>query len=149
MSKKSQANGFAIGEIVFILLPFIVMTIIYVYENKLITILKEPEWSLASSVMFGQSIIKIIHCMTRNSFMEKKTIYEYNLGAALAIFIVLGLVPSLIVLSLIFISNNTPEWLIVFQIILFITALIVFTTINRLQVQLEEEVEEKTKKQID
>lgn len=141
MKKSSQATGYAIGEISFIILPFIVMIIIYIYLNKLNNILYEPEWSLASSVMFGQSIIKMIHAINNGTKGKKVHLKSYNIGAMISLLIVIGLIPSLIVLSLIFTSKEIPNWLMIMQIIYFIFAITIFTIANVMQIKFEEDNE--------
>jgi hypothetical protein len=147
MNKESQKMSYAFGELLFIFLPFLVMAIIYFYKNKINTILYEPEWSLAASVMFGQSIIKFIHILTKKRAGKTMTVKTYNLGAGLSAIMVLGLVPTLISLSLIFTSELVPDWLMITQIILFVLATIVFSAINMLQIDIEEEEEEKIERQ--
>lgn len=138
--KKSDSTAYAIGEMLFILLPFIVMLIIYTYENKLSSIIYEPEWSLASSVMFGQSVIKFIHTITKSASKKgNRKFFSYTIGTIFSVLIVLGLVPSLIILALVFISKEPQLWLITLQIIYFFLASIVFTCINILHISIEED----------
>jgi hypothetical protein len=127
--KDDESIAYAIGEISFIFLPFIVMIIIFSFKENLGNILNQPEWSLAASVMFGQSIIKLIY-----SIRKSRGVYFYRLGAVISLLVILGLVPSLTVLSLIFISTIVPLWLIVLQMILFIISAILFFGANAIQV---------------
>ena len=87
--KNNQAYGFIIGELSFILLPFLVMTLIYIYKNNLNHLLKEPEWSLTASVLFGQSIIKLIHTIIKAG-KDGKAIKHYNVGAFISLLILFG-----------------------------------------------------------
>ena len=139
---KSQAFGYAIGELCFVFLPFIVMVIVFCYKADFSKIFKEAEWSLAASVMFGQSIIKLMHTITK--YNGGKKILSYNVGAILAVIISFGLVPSLTSLALIYNSDKISYGLVCFQIILFILAVIVFYLVNRYNVESEED-EEKNK----
>lgn len=134
---ESQSWGFALGEICFILLPFVVMLIILLYQGKITEIFNKPEWSFASSVMFGQTIIKLIHSIGKKR--ENYVVYQYNAGAFIAAIIVLGLVPSLILLALLFTTLIVPLWIIISQLVIFVLALILFTTINLMIIKEEEE----------
>jgi hypothetical protein len=137
--KNSQVYAYVIGELAFIFMPFLVMTIIFAYKLKLDEMLKEPEWSLASAVMFGQAIIKMYNGISKNKNNE---ILHYNVSALFALIMLFGLVPSLIVLSLIYNSTvDLPNWLIIVQIFLFILAVIVFSVVNKIHFEIEEENE--------
>lgn len=140
---ESQANAFALGEICFILLPFIVMILLFLYKNNIGQIFNEPEWSLAASVMFGQSIIKLIHMIGIPK--KSSSIYQYRLGTMVSIIILLGLVPSLIILALIYTSQEPLLWLNIMQVVLFVLAIILFYSVNYGVVQFEEEEKEKEK----
>ena len=112
---------------------------------RLNEILTEPEWSLASAVMFGQTIIKMYHGLSK---VDQKGIKHYNVSAMFSLIILFGLVPSLIILSLIYTAEcSLPNWVVFVQITLFILAIIVFSTINKLYVELEEEEYERLSNQ--
>ena len=136
--KPSQAGAFATGEFCFILLPFVVMALTFCYKQNMLIFLQQPEWSLASTVMFGQSIIKMIHYIGKQSHSGDTNIYQYRIGAVISVIILLGLVPSLTVLSLIFTSTIIPNWIILTQMILFILSSVIFFLANGLLASLED-----------
>jgi hypothetical protein len=81
-----------------------------------------PEISFATSVLFGLSTVKCVMAATKapNRQWEK-------FGAAVALLLVFGLVPTLTVLTFVLLSNHHPAvWLIVIQDFLFIFASYVF-----------------------
>ena len=140
--KDNQAWAYVIGELAFIFMPFLVMTIIFAYKMKLNQILTEPEWSLASAVMFGQSIIKMYHSLSKVN--PKGKVMHYNVSAMFSLVILFGLVPSLIILSLIYTTDcELPNWVVITQIILFILAVIVFSGVNKLHIEIEEDENER------
>ena len=49
----------ALSEMLFVLLPFIVIGITLAYRREFRTILFLPEWSIVSAVIVGQSIVKL------------------------------------------------------------------------------------------
>ena len=134
--KEKQVYGYLIGELSFILLPFLVMTLIYTDKNNLDRIFEEPSWSLTAAVLFGQSIIKMIHIVVKAS-MNGISIKHYNVGAFISLLILLGLVPSLVVLSLIYNHDIVPIWLIILQMIVFALSIISYCAISKLQVEEE------------
>jgi len=142
--KNTQSNAFALSELCFILLPFVVIIITFGFKENLIDIFKIPEWSLASSVMFGQTIIKVIYTIGKN-YGKGNYLPYYNTGAFVSLIILFGLAPSLTVLSLIFTINDVPIWLIVLQFILFILAIFIFYLVNTILILEEEEKEVKNK----
>lgn len=135
--KKVQVFGYIIGELCFIILPFLVMTLIFANEKNLSKIFDQPEWSLTAAVVFGQSIIRMIHTIIKVG--KKNNVYHYNVGALIALLILFGLVPSLIILALIYTSEVVALWHIITQMILFILSIIVFCLICKLQVEKEQE----------
>lgn len=135
--KESQVNSYAISELSFFLLPFVVMIVAFSIKKSLSDIFTHPEWSIASSIMFGQCITKTIYMLSK---LTGKVLH-YRIGLVLSLIIVFGLVPSLTILSLIFVTDIIPIWLCILQIALFIIASIVFFIINGLQITVEEEEE--------
>lgn len=135
--KASQTWGYLISELSFIFVPFLVMTIIFAYKMKLSQIFSEPEWSLASAVMFGQSIIKSYHGFSKASHPGR--ILHYNIAGMFSLIILFGLIPSLIILSIIYTAEyDLPLWVIILQIFLFILAVFVFSIINIISFEFEE-----------
>lgn len=135
--KNNQILGYIIGEFSFVILPFLVITLIHLYKGDIDHIFSSTEWSIVSAVIFGQSIIKLIHAIGK--VHKTKNIMHYNIGAIVSLIIVVGLVPCLILLALISISCCVPTWLQVIQIILFVLALVVFYFANWLYAFVEED----------
>jgi ABC-type polysaccharide transport system permease subunit len=99
--KNSQINAFAIlgAEFMFILLPFVVSGIVFSYKGDYSKMLGMHEWSLAASVLIGQSLVKFISGMLANR--DVYTAHWERVALAISFLIVAGLVPSLIILSLV------------------------------------------------
>ena len=49
-----------IPDIIFIFLPLIIISLVYLFSGSKSNIFYHAEWSFASSVLFGQSIVKLI-----------------------------------------------------------------------------------------
>lgn len=125
-AKNSQNKAFAIlgAEFMFILLPFIVSGIIFSYKGDYSKILGMHEWSLAASVLIGQSLVKFISGMLANKGVY--TAHWERVALAISFIIVAGLVPSLIVLSLVLVDGVHSRGLAIAQVGIFVLAVVVF-----------------------
>lgn len=128
--KKRLTQGLSISntdaslwaELLFTFLPFLITFIVLFYQGEILGLLFIPEWSLASAILSGQSIVKFIQSLLKYG-------KELNLGIVafiISTLIVILLAPSLIVLSLILISSEPVWWLAIAQIIFFSLSLISF-----------------------
>jgi hypothetical protein len=123
-SKESRAAiRETLSELLFILLPFVVLGLVFRYSNSGIKMLWHPELSIASTLLFGHAIVKFVCGVAR---------FEHRGLAALVttLGIVLGLAPPLTVLVLVQLleeSHKAPEqWLVVVQGLLLLGGLIYF-----------------------
>ncbi|TSJ46384.1 hypothetical protein [Fluviicola chungangensis] len=135
-NKKVQVFGYILGELSFIILPFLVMTLIFANEKNLSKIFEQPEWALTAAVVFGQSIIRLTHFIVKLG-KNGTDVYHYNVGALIALLILLGLVPSLIILALIYTSDTVQLWHIIIQMTLFVLSIVIFCFVCKLQVEQE------------
>jgi len=95
-----------LGDLLFIVLPLVVISIVDVSIGRsLFAIIETPELSFGSAVLFGQTIIKVF---------------------IIALIIVFGLVPSLVVLALLLSVNQIPYGLQLAQACMFALGVIVF-----------------------
>ncbi len=136
---RGEFRAYALGEILLILLPFLVLTIVFAFQQKLSVLLYQPEFSLTSSVISGQIIIKLIH-LTGKAQNKKSDVKVYSLGAFIAILIVFSLVPSLIFFSILATTSLVPQWIILLQILIFVATLYIFFAISMVQAEIEEDV---------
>jgi len=133
MPKEDQnTEGFwdALTGILFVMLPLTVLVIVRFYQGSTLWgLLGSPEWSFGSAILFGQSIIKSIHATAK----LRGNVMVERLKLLVAGLIVFGLVPSLVVLSLILIDSTPKNWLVILQILLFIIACLGFITTRCLE----------------
>jgi len=132
MRRKGSANSedslprLLVGpaaEFLFVLLPLCVLTIVFLANGKPVrSILASAEWSFGASILFGQGVIKLASGAIR--FGIKKG-WE-TLVLIISIAIVLGLVPSLTVLSQVLTNDNPGTGLIVGQLGLFVFGTLAF-----------------------
>jgi hypothetical protein len=111
------------AEIILTLLPFIVDAIVLAYKGELKNIFLIPEWSIASSVLMAQALLKFI------SFVLAYDPERVDRGKALlvsAVLIVICLGASLVILSLVIFIDKPTRGLAIAQIVLFFFGIILF-----------------------
>lgn len=118
-----QAAIYAIlGDLLFIVLPLVVISIVDVSVGRsLFAIIESPELSFGSAVLFGQTIIKVV-----SGFAHTKPSGAEQPVFIIALIIVFGLVPSLVVLALLLSVNPIPSGLQLAQAAIFALGVIVF-----------------------
>jgi hypothetical protein len=132
---KDTKNNFyvwsaVISELLFVLVPFLVLSLVFAYQDKgVVTFLSTPEWAFASALLFGQTIVKIVTATLETSGGRSEPIVE-RVGLVVSGLIVLGPIPSMVILALILIAGTPPIWLIITQIALFILSVAAFILIG-------------------
>lgn len=123
MSDKNHSEAWIIlfTEYLFIILPFIVIAIVKIYSSDLYGFLSAPDWSFASSILFGQLLVK----MVSGSLIHQKVRWQ-RVSFLIAIILVCGLIPSLTTLTLILVSNGESTFVVNTQLILFFLASALF-----------------------
>lgn len=111
-----------LGDLLFIVLPLVVISIVDVSIGRsLFAIIETPELSFGSAVLFGQAIIKVV-----SGFAYTKPTGAEQPVFIIALIIVFGLVPSLVVLALLLSVNPIPYGLQLAQVCIFALGVIVF-----------------------
>jgi hypothetical protein len=109
------------AELAFLLAPFVVIGLAYLYKPELKNILYTPYWSIASSVLIGQALIRCIIQLLQSKAHDPTISWE-RVTLIFSLLIVLGLIPSLLVLLLMMISTEPSMYLVVAQLVLFVFA---------------------------
>jgi len=123
---ESNADGekamwVAGAEILFVLLPFLVIAIILSYKRALFSIFLLPEWSIVSAVINGQSLVKFVSATTGRNGAHERVVF------AVAALLVLLLVPSLVILSIVLSVEHVTFPLAMTQCVMFIVSLVIFS----------------------
>lgn len=126
MTKQKRAGAYSIlgAEFLFILLPFVVSAIVFSYKGDYRHLLHMPEWSMAASLLIGQSLVRFV-----SGIIANKSVYEAywdRVALGLSFLIVVGLVPSLLVLALVLVSESTSLGLAIAQILSFAFGVVLF-----------------------
>ncbi len=113
------------AELMFILLPFLVSGIVFTYLGDVTKIFYLSEWSLAASILFGQSLIKFIIGIMKMDRRAKRVRSDI-ITFIISFVIIVGIVPSLLILSFVLTSENVSTALATSQIVLFIFGFLSF-----------------------
>ena len=114
-----------LSEYLFVLLPFVVIAIVKIYTSTFDEFLEAPDWSFASSILFGQLLVKLVS----GSIIKKEAQWQ-RVSLLITLIFVLGLVPCLIVLTLMLIDNGQSSFLIYMQVFLFVLSTLSFFFIS-------------------
>jgi hypothetical protein len=114
------------AELSFFILPFIVISIINLTKNDWTKLIQTGDWALASTLLFGQTIIKIIMGIASREHSFPHQLY----GLIVALIIVFGLVPSITILAIFHIYSNLSIGLVITQFVLLILAITIFLVLG-------------------
>ena len=110
------------SELLFTLLPIIILLIVSSYEYNLSAIFYNTEWSIISLILFGQTIVKFSSGISNSN--EK---VRWQLVAlVISLIIIFGLIPSSIILVINLLSETLSFSMYIAQIILFLISCITF-----------------------
>lgn len=124
--QERNANTLAIlvSEILFTILPLIVLAIVLAYSGRSYNIMFHPEWSFVATILFGQTLIKTIAATITKASVEH--VHWQRVVFIASALIVIGIVPSLIVLALILVADAPSIGLAITQFALCITSVVTF-----------------------
>jgi len=110
------------SELLFSLLPIIIIIIVRSYENEASEIFYNTEWSIISIILFGQSIVKF-----SSGIANSKENFRWQLVAlTISLIIVFGLLPASIILVLNLTSSSISLTMGIVQIIVFIISILTY-----------------------
>ena len=121
---ESEALAATASELLFILLPFVVIAVVLWSRDKLPEVTSRPDFPLAAALLFGQAVVKLISGAIKHGHARGPMV-----RLAVAAGIVFGLTPSLVVLVIDLLSA-TERGSSILHMILFGTALIYFVVFS-------------------
>jgi hypothetical protein len=149
---NSRSNSFAIAkvstELLFIVLPFIIVGIVLYYRGSTTHLLYIPEWAIAATVLQGQVLVKFI---TTLFVVSKEDGFNLDTARGSFIFTILltfCFVPTILVLVFVFLSEVPSFNLAILQIISFIVAVLVFFGVAFLLESVDFDAREKLGKKV-
>lgn len=123
------------SELIFTLLPIIILLIVRSYENDYSKIFYNSEWSIISIILFGQSIVKF-----SSGIANSKETFRWQLVAlVISLIIVFGLIPASIILVLNLTCSNKPLGMAILQLIMFIISVLSYYFIGAIGQKMLEE----------
>lgn len=114
--KKQRAYLTLTADYIFYLLPFIILLIIRLAQGEFFNLLIISDWSIASTIMYGQLIVKLSSALAATNRQKKipaVTLY-------LTVLVCLGLVVNVVVYVLMLIMANASIG--IAQLFLFVLA---------------------------
>jgi hypothetical protein len=115
---SESAKLAALSDLCFILLPFIVIFIVLAFSGRIRELLYIPEWSIATPVIVGQSISRIVSGALNRSVIREGIVF------LLCAVIVLLLVPSLIILGIVLEAPRITTAMAAAQMALFVLGIV-------------------------
>lgn len=104
MNEEFQSKLAVCSEILFILLPLIIICFFLFLQNRTDEILFQSDWTFATIIFFGQSIVKFI-----SGLLKSKREFKWQMiSIIISSIIVLGLIPSTVILIQL-LSTSTPN----------------------------------------
>lgn len=115
------ATTAVLPDALFVLVPLLVLAIVFVATGRgFKAIFASPEWSFGAAVLFGQALVKLVSAISVRGGVR------HNVTFLVALLIVFGVVPSMVVLSLVLLAEPPSLGLVWAQTIMFFVALAVF-----------------------
>lgn len=124
MSERGRIISGLAAEVAFAVLPLLVVLLVVVVHlgHSSSHFFSSPEWSFGAAILFGQSLVKFVSGIARGGAAATGPV-----ALAIALILVFGLVPSLVVLDMTLQSEGGAGlWLQVSQVILFSIAIFVY-----------------------
>lgn len=134
---KLEKNIFyvLISEIIFTILPLVVIVIIRSYQNQPKQIFYNTEWIMMAIILFGQSIVKF-----SSGISNSKRKFRWQLVALIITTIIsFGLIPSIVILIINLLATELNFTLYLFQVIFLIVSISTFIIIGYLGQKLMDE----------
>ncbi|MCI5207822.1 MAG: hypothetical protein D3910_03300 [Candidatus Electrothrix sp. ATG2] len=111
-----------VSEILFIVFPIFILAITHYSKGDFNLIISDYSWSFGSIVLFGQAIVKYISGLVR---CEEKIVWQ-KAALIISLLILIGLIPSTILLTAFLFLPHSWVGLGVIQLIYFLSGCIVY-----------------------
>lgn len=121
MSERNRILCGLAAEVIFTILPLLLVLMVLFHVHRAGRLFTFPEWSFGAAILFGQSLVKFVSGLLRGGAVAIGPVV-----LAVVSVIVLGLAPSLTVLTLTLLSLEQDtavgpaRWLQVVQVVLFV-----------------------------
>ena len=121
------------ADLLFILLPLIILALMFGLRGKLLQLLSSPEWSFVAAILCGQALVRFV-----SGIMADFKFQEQRVTMFVALLVVLGIMPSIVVLVLVLSevvaqepsASPLPLGLTYAQLISFVIAVVAFVVLG-------------------
>lgn len=129
MSKRSRIFAGLAAEIVFTILPLLVVLMVLLHAHRATHFFGAPEWAFGAAILFGQTLVKFVSGLARGGSAATGPV-----ALLVALLVVFGLVPSLFVLYItleMLVAQHEPgRWLQISQVVLFLGAVAMYLVLG-------------------
>ncbi len=112
------------SDILFVMLPFVLVLSIKLFQETVLAVLASPEWSLASAVLAGLAVVKLMLGLVSHQKMGR---YRERLVFMVAATTFLLLAPSLLLAGTAYVMEVPPPFLVYVHPVLLIVAIAVYS----------------------
>lgn len=131
MNKDNESQSFwiIISEILFAFMPLIVLIFITIMTDmKFEAIFKRSDLSFISVLFFGQTLVRFISGIAKSSRKLKWHIIAFFIS----IVFLFGVIPSILILAVIFLEINTRLYIYIMQVIWLSLSLLTYFIMGRI-----------------
>ncbi len=130
MNNWKAALAAQVAEVLFSCLPLIVVLGVLFQGGHTPTYFASPEWSFGACILFAQTVVRFVTGLMRAGGRA----VSGPVACAIAVVVVLGLVPSLLVLTMTLQTldsgTRVSPWLQLFQVLLFLLSAIAYVLLG-------------------
>jgi hypothetical protein len=128
-SRTRGAVASIAAELLFVFLPLIVIAIIRLNNGSTVReLLSVPDWSFGTAILLGQGLVKLVSGVAAQRPAARWQVVALIVSAM----VVLGLVPSLMVLALMLTQTTPSVALVATQMSLFVLSVVIFLVFGSL-----------------
>lgn len=110
------------SELLFIMLPILILFFIRMIQNDFHSIIYNSEWSIISTILFGHSIVKFSSGISKSSEQVR---WQF-VALVVSLIIIFGLIPSVIILAMNLTGEPLSAFTQILQIVLFLASCVTF-----------------------
>jgi hypothetical protein len=113
-------------ELLFIVLPFVIVALVLSYRGSVAHLIYIPEWAIAATVLEGQVLVKFISAFFILG-KEVDTVESMSWGGFIfTLLLIICFVPTVLILVFVFLEPEITHRLAITQVIAFIIAVLIF-----------------------
>jgi len=124
--EERSAKTVTASELLFILAPLVILFFFRAIGGQLSGLLRWPEWSYSSVILFGQAIVKLASGISKAAVPQR---WQFT-TLLFSLLVLFGLVPPALMLGVIHMSPDFPLVVVILQIVWFVLSIAAFMTVG-------------------